>query len=88
MTPGACAIFVHSNVLYNNIQFVTRGHKKHWGPKQYVPFFMQNFCLTVFTFGATFTPLSLCVLRDVKFSLNHNFKQLNSIGGSLILKVK
>ena len=29
--PGARAIFLHSNVLYNNIWFVTEGHKKHWG---------------------------------------------------------
>ena len=40
---------------------------------------MQNFCLTVLTF---------CVSRELKFSLNHNFKQLNSIGGNLILKAK
>ena len=29
--PGARAIFLHSNVLYNNIEFVTGCHKKHWG---------------------------------------------------------
>ena len=51
-------------------------------------FLMQNFRLTILTFRATFTPLSFCVSRDLKFSLNHNFKQLNSIGGNLILKVK
>ena len=48
--------------------------------------FMQNFRLTVSTFRVTFTPLTFCVSRDLKFSLNHNFKQLNSIGGNLILK--
>ena len=42
---------------------------------------MQNFLVI-------FTPLTFCVLRDLKFSLYHNFKQLNSIGGNLILKVK
>ena len=49
---------------------------------------MQNFCLTILTFRVTFTPLTFCVSRDLKFSFNHNFKQLNSIGGNLILKVK
>ena len=33
-------------------------------------------------------PWLFCVSRDLKFSLNHNFKQLNSIGGNLILNVK
>ena len=51
-------------------------------------FFMQNVCLTLLNFRVTFTPLTFCVSRDLKFSLNHNFKQLNSIGGNLILKVK
>ena len=51
-------------------------------------FFMQNLCMTVLTSRVTFTPLTFCVLRDLKFPLNHNFKQLNSIGGNLILKVK
>ena len=51
-------------------------------------FFMQNFCLAVLTFFLTFTPLTFCVSRDLKFSLSHNFKQLNSISGNLILKVK
>ena len=51
-------------------------------------FFMQNFRLTVSTFRVTFTPLTFCFSRDLKFSLNHNFKQLNSIGGNWILKVK
>ena len=51
-------------------------------------FFMQNFCLMLLTFRVTVTPLTFCVSRDLKFSLNHNFKQLNSIGGNLILKVK
>ena len=49
---------------------------------------MLNFCLTVLTFRVTFTPLTFCVSRDLKFSLNHNFKQLNLINGILILKVK
>ena len=49
---------------------------------------MQNFCLTVLTFRVTFTPLTFCDSRDLKFSPNHNFKQLNSIGDNLILKVK
>ena len=49
---------------------------------------MQNFCLTVLTFRVTFTPVTFCVSRDLKFSLNHNFKQLNSINDNLILKVK
>ena len=31
--PGARAI-LHSNVLYNNIKFVTGGHAKHWGGGQ------------------------------------------------------
>ena len=29
--PDERAVFLHSNVLYNNIEFVTGGHKKHWG---------------------------------------------------------
>ena len=29
--PGARAFFLHSNVLYNNIWFVTGGRKKQWG---------------------------------------------------------
>ena len=41
--------------------------------------FMQNFRLT----RITFTPLTFCVIKN---SLNHNFMQLNSIGGNLILK--
>ena len=49
---------------------------------------MQNFRLTVLTFRVTFTPLTFCVLRDLKISLSHNFKQLKSTGGNLILKVK
>ena len=51
-------------------------------------FFMQHFRLKILTFRVTFTPLTFCVLRDLKLSHNHNFKQLNSIGGNLILKVK
>ena len=51
-------------------------------------FFMQNFRLTILIFRVNFTPLTFCVSRDLKFSLNHIFKQLNSIGGNLILKVK
>ena len=50
--------------------------------------FYAKFGLTILTFGVTFTPLTFSVSRDLKFSLNHNFKQLNSIGGNLILKVK
>ena len=42
MPPGARAIFLHSNVQYNNIQFVTGGHKKHWGGAK------QNRSLTIF----------------------------------------
>ena len=49
-------------------------------------FVMQNFCLTGLTFRVTVTPLTFCVSRDLKFSLNHNFEQLNSIGGNLIIK--
>ena len=49
-------------------------------------FFMQNFCLTILTFRVTFLPLTFTVSHDLKFSLNHNFKQVNSIGGCLILK--
>ena len=30
-------------------------------------FFMQNFCLTLLTFRLTFTPLTFCVSRDLKF---------------------
>ena len=56
--------------------------------KRVCVFFMQNFRLNVFlTCRVTFAPLNFCVLRDLKFSLNHNFKQLNSTGGNLILKV-
>ena len=49
---------------------------------------MESFRLTILTFGATFTPLTFCFFCDLRFSLNHNFKQLNSIGGNLIQKVK
>ena len=53
-------------------------------------FFMpvDNFRLTILSFRVTFTPMTFCVSCDLKFSLNHNFKQLNSIAGSLILKVR
>ena len=51
-------------------------------------FFMQNFRLKILTFRVTLTSLTFCVSRDLKFSLNHYFKLLNSIGGNLILKVK
>ena len=51
-------------------------------------FFMQNFRLIILTFRVTFTLLTFCVSRDLKFAPNPNFKQLNSIGGNLILKVK
>ena len=50
--------------------------------------FMQNFPSTILTSRVTSTPVTFCVSRDLKFSLNRNFKQLNSIGGNLILKVK
>ena len=50
----------------------------------YAKFLLDRFL----TFRVTFTSLTFCVLRDLKFSLIHNFKQLNSIGGNLILKVK
>ena len=49
--------------------------------------FMQNFRLTILTFRVTFTPFTFCVSGDLKGSLNHNFKQLSSIGGNLKLKV-
>ena len=35
---------------------------------------MQNFCLTILTLRVTFTPLTFCVSRDLKFSLNHKFQ--------------
>ena len=57
--------------------------------EQRVRLFFAKFLLDRFlTFRVTFTPLTFCVLRDLKFSLSHNFKQLNLIGGNLILKVK
>ena len=31
MTPDARAVFLHSNVLYNNIEFVTGGHENTRG---------------------------------------------------------
>ena len=31
LTPDARAIFLHSNVLYNNIEFVTGGHENTGG---------------------------------------------------------
>ena len=37
-------------------------------------FLCKIFCLTVLTSRVTFTPLTFCVLRDLKFPLNHNFK--------------
>ena len=45
---------------------------------------MQNFRLTVLTFRVTFTPLTCCVSRDLKFSLNQfqaaelNWRQFNT----------
>ena len=51
-------------------------------------FFLQNFRLTILTSRLTSTPLTFCISHDLKFSLNHNFKQLNSIGGILILKFR
>ena len=40
------------------------------------------------TFRLTSTHFIFCVLRDLKFSLIHSFKLLNSIGSNLILRVK
>ena len=39
--------------------------------------FYGKFLVDRFDFPVTFTPLTFCVSRDLKFSLNHNFKQLN-----------
>ena len=43
-------------------------------------FFLQNFCLTVFWLRVTFTPLTFCVLRDLKFSLTRNLSSWNQLG--------
>ena len=51
-------------------------------------FLCKIFCLTVFTFQVTLAPLSFCILRYLKFSLIQHFKQLMSIGGGSLLKVK
>ena len=48
---------------------------------------MRNY--NVFLFDtAIFFMQTFRVSPDLKFSLNHYFKQLNSIGGNLILKIK
>ena len=45
---------------------------------------MQNFCLTILTFRVTFTPLTFCVSRDLKFSQSQyqaaelNWRQFNT----------
>ena len=45
---------------------------------------MQNFCLMVLTFRVTFTPLTFCVSRDLKFSQSQfqaaelNWRQFNT----------
>ena len=51
-------------------------------------YFYAKFLLDRFEFSSDFYNLDFCVLCDLKFSLNQNFKQLNSIGGNLILKYK
>ena len=50
--------------------------------------FYAKFSLDRFVFSSDFYALDFCISRDLKFPLNHNFKQLNSIGGDLILNVK
>ena len=49
-------------------------------------FLCKIFAWPFFTFRVTFTPLTLCVFHDLRFSFIHNFKQLSSTGGILILK--
>ena len=49
-------------------------------------FFYAKFSLDNFDFSSNFYAIDF--LRDLKFSLNRNFKQLKSIGGNLILEVK
>ena len=49
--------------------------------------FYANFLLDNFDFSSDFYALDFCISRDLKLSPNHSFKQLNSIGGNLILKV-
>ena len=44
--------------------------------------FNAKFLPDILTFRVTFTPLTFCVLLDLKFSLIGNFEQLNSIGGN------
>ena len=45
---------------------------------------MQKFCLAVLTFRVTFTPLTFCVARDLKFSQSQfqaaelNWRQFNT----------
>ena len=48
--------------------------------------YVAKFLLDRFDFPSDFYALDF--LRDLKLPLNHNFKQLYSIGGNLILKFK
>ena len=48
---------------------------------------MKNFRLTDLTFRMTFEHLDFFVLRGLNFSLISNFEQLNSSGGSSLLKL-
>ena len=45
--------------------------------------FYAKFLLDNFDFLSDFYAPTFFISRDLKFSLNHNFKQLNSIGGNL-----
>ena len=84
-------IFVISSVFFRNSNFVQirveiilhDDSSRFRYSTGYV--FMQNFRLTILIFSVTSTPLTFCFSRDLNFSLNHNFKQLNSIGSNLIL---
>ena len=52
-------------------------------------FFNAKFSLEIFDFSSDFYALAFLRFAWSNVdSLNHNFKQLNSIGGNLILKVK
>ena len=64
MTPGARAIFLHSNVLYNNLQFVTGGHKKHcWRETKYIRFFIIRVCMfLIWTMTFELRSLILCLI--------------------------
>ena len=78
-------IHLLSNKIGNNVKLLS--NEVHSNYCERVSFFMQNFLFTILTFRVNFTPLTFYISRDLKFSLNHNFKQLNSFGGNLILKV-